>query len=118
MVIGLTVTKPLAVKFRSLCTLVGKSMHAKVMAVFRHKIQLDVLIQFPYILVGVQSICSWSIPVNCMEIKATDLYAENAWTDISEKSKIKFMDKNISMLDKTTRRFNYKPKLCQNAALC
>ena len=33
MAIGLTITKPLSEKGRSLCTLVGKSMHAKVMAV-------------------------------------------------------------------------------------
>ena len=53
MTIGLTVTKPLAKKCWSLCTLVGKSMHAKVVAVFRHKDQLCVLIQFAYILVDV-----------------------------------------------------------------
>ena len=35
MAIGLTVPKPLAELCRSLCTLVGKSMHAKVMAVFQ-----------------------------------------------------------------------------------
>ena len=62
-------------------------------------------------------------------------YTENAWTDTSEieKLKIKFTltwcrcfnslhdvfpsQKNISMFEKTTRRFNYKPKLCQNSAL-
>ena len=52
MAIGLTVTKPVAEKCRSLCTLIGKSMHAKVMAVlFRRKDEIDTLIQFAYILV-------------------------------------------------------------------
>ena len=53
MAIGLTVTKPVCEKFRSLCTLIDKSMHANVMAVFRHKSQLDALIQIAYILVDV-----------------------------------------------------------------
>ena len=51
---------------------------------FRHKSQLDALIQFAHILVDVWSICSRSISVNRMEIKPT------VWTDISEKLKIKF----------------------------
>ena len=59
------VTKPIAENCRSLCTLIGKSMRAKVMAVlFRHKNQL--------------------------EIKPMFFYAANAWTDISKKLKIKF----------------------------
>ena len=33
------------------------------------KIQHDVLIQFAYISVDLYGICSWSIPVNRMEIK-------------------------------------------------
>ena len=54
MAIGLTVTKPLAEKCRSLCTLIGKSMHAQVMADFKRlKNQLDALIQFAYILMDV-----------------------------------------------------------------
>ena len=54
MAISLAATKPLAEKCRSLCTLIGKSMHAQVMAVLkRHKHQLDALIQFAYILVDV-----------------------------------------------------------------
>ena len=70
MAIGLTVTKPFPEKCPSLCTLVGKCVHAKVMAAFfRHKNQHDALIQFAYILVDLYSICSWSITVNCMEIK-------------------------------------------------
>ena len=69
MAIDLTVTKPLAEKCRPLCMLIGKSMHAQVMAVFCHKNQSDALIQFAYILLDVYSIYSWSIPVNRMEIK-------------------------------------------------
>ena len=54
MAIGLTVTKPLAEKCRSLGTLIRKSMHAQVMEDFKsHKNQLDALIQFAYILVDV-----------------------------------------------------------------
>ena len=34
MAIGLTVTKPFAEKCRSLCTLIGECVHAKVMAAF------------------------------------------------------------------------------------
>ena len=52
MAIGLTVTKPFAEKCRSLYTLIDKCEHAKVMAVFRHKNQLDALIQSAYNLVG------------------------------------------------------------------
>ena len=62
MAIGLTATKPFAEKCRSLCTLIGKCEHAKVMAAF-----LD--IQFAYILVDLYGICSWSNPENRMEIK-------------------------------------------------
>ena len=51
MAIGLTVTKTFAEKCRSLCTLIGKCVHAKVMAAFRHKNQLDAPIQSAYILV-------------------------------------------------------------------
>ena len=41
---------PFAEKYRSLYTLIGKSMHAKVIAVFiRHKNQLDALIEFAHI---------------------------------------------------------------------
>ena len=69
MAIGLIVTKPFAEKCPSLCTLIGKCVHAKVMAVFRHKNQQDALIQFAYILVDLYGICSWLIPVNCMDIK-------------------------------------------------
>ena len=36
-----------------------------------HNSQLDTLIQFAYIFVDVQNICSWSIPVNRMGIKPT-----------------------------------------------
>ena len=46
------VTKPFGKKCRPLCTLIGKSMHSKVMAVFRHKNQLDARIQLAYILLG------------------------------------------------------------------
>ena len=53
MAIGLIVTKSLAEKCRSLCTLIGKPMHLQVMAVFRHKNKLDALIQFAYIFVDV-----------------------------------------------------------------
>ena len=70
MAIGLTVTKPFAEKRPSLLTPIGKCVHAKVMAAFfRHKNQHDALIQFVYILVDLYGISSWSIPVNCMEIK-------------------------------------------------
>ena len=70
MAIGLTVTKPFAGKCRSLCTLIGLCVHAKVMAAFfGHKNQHDALIQFAYILVDKYGLCSWSIPVNRMEIK-------------------------------------------------
>ena len=69
MAIGLIVTKPFVEKCRSMCMLIDKSLHAKLMAVFRYKNQLDALIQFAYILVDVKGICSWSIPVNPMEIK-------------------------------------------------
>ena len=70
MAIGLTVAKPLAEKCPSLCRLIGKCVHAKVMAAFfRHKNQHDALIQFAYILVYLYGVCSWSIPENCMEIK-------------------------------------------------
>ena len=37
MAIGLNVTKPFAEKYRSLCTLIGKCAHAKVMAAFLDK---------------------------------------------------------------------------------
>ena len=47
--ISLTVTKPFAKKCLLLCKLVGKYVRAKVMAAFRHKNQLDALIQFPYV---------------------------------------------------------------------
>ena len=57
---------------------------------FRHKNQHDALIQFAYISVDLYGIGSWSIPVNRMEIKPMVFYAANAWTDISEKLKIKF----------------------------
>ena len=53
MAIGLIVTKPYAEKCRFLCMLIGKSMHAKVMGLFRYKNRLDALIQFAYILVDV-----------------------------------------------------------------
>ena len=70
MAIGLTVTKSFAEKCRSLCTLIGKCVHAKVMvAIFGHKNQHDALIQFAYMLVDLYGICSWSILVNRMEIK-------------------------------------------------
>ena len=47
MAIGLTVTKPFAEKCPSLCTLIGKCLHVKLMAAFLDtKIQLDALIQF------------------------------------------------------------------------
>ena len=70
MAIGLTVTKPFAEKYPPLCTLIVKCVHAKVMAAFlRHKNQLDALIQFACILADLWAICSWSITVNCMEIK-------------------------------------------------
>ena len=36
---------------------------------FRYKIELNALIQFGQILVDIQSICSWSFLVNCMEMK-------------------------------------------------
>ena len=49
MVIGINVTKPLAEKCWSLCTLVGKSIHAKVMAAFFYKRQPDIPIQLAYI---------------------------------------------------------------------
>ena len=96
---------------------------------FRHKNQHDALIQFAYILVDLYGIHSWSIPVNRMEIKPIVFYAANAWTDISEKLKIKFTLvwcrcinslHNVftyQCLKKETRRINYKPKICQNAAL-
>ena len=71
-------------KSRSLCT----PMHAKVMAVFRHKNQLYASIQFAYILIEVSGICSWSILVNHKVIKPTVLDAAIAWTDISEILKI------------------------------
>ena len=52
MAIGLTVTKPFAEKCRSLCALIGRCVHAKVMAAFfKHKNQLDGLIQSAYMLV-------------------------------------------------------------------
>ena len=51
MAIGQTVTKPFAEKYRSLGTVIGKSMHTNVMVVFRHKNQ-DGLTQFAYILLG------------------------------------------------------------------
>ena len=50
--------------------------------VYRHKNQLDALIQSAYILVNLYTIHSWSIAVNRMEIKPVFLYAANAWTDI------------------------------------
>ena len=71
MAIGLTVTKSFVEKCRSLCKLMGKSMHAKVKAVLgtewkierrgergmpkegEDKNQLDALIHFAYILVGI-----------------------------------------------------------------
>ena len=50
----------------------GKSMHVKVMTVFKtQKNQLDARIQFAFILVDVSGICSRSVPVNRMEIKPT-----------------------------------------------
>ena len=53
MAIGLTGTKPFAEKCRSLGTLIDKCVHAKVMAAFfRHKNQLDALIQSAHNLVG------------------------------------------------------------------
>ena len=53
MAIGPTVKKPFAEKCRSLCTLIDKCEHAKVIAAFfRHKNQLDDLIQSAYNLVG------------------------------------------------------------------
>ena len=70
MTIVLTVTKPFVEKCPSLCTLIGKFVHAKVMAAFfRHVNQHDALIQFAYILVDLYGICGWSITVKCMEIK-------------------------------------------------
>ena len=69
MAMGVSVTKPFAERCRPLCTIMGKSMHAKVMAIFRHKNQLEALLQFTNIYVNVSSICSWSNPVNRMEIK-------------------------------------------------
>ena len=39
---------------------------------FRHKTRLDELIQSAYILLDLKAICSWSIPVNRMEIKPMD----------------------------------------------
>ena len=52
MAIGLSVTKPFAEKCRLLCTLIGKCVHAKNDSrFFRHKNQLDALIQSAYILV-------------------------------------------------------------------
>ena len=68
--------------------------------------------------------------------QADGFYATNAWTDISEKLKIKstltwcqcinslynvFPGQKMSRLGKTkqnkNRRFDYKPKLCRNEAL-
>ena len=57
---------------------------------FGHKNQLDALCKFTYILVDVESICSWPIPVNRIQIKPTVFYAANAWNDMREKLKIKF----------------------------
>ena len=51
MAIGFSVTKPFAEKCRSLCTLICKYVHARVMAAFlKRKNQLDALIQSAYIL--------------------------------------------------------------------
>ena len=104
--------------------------HAKVMAAFRHKNQHDALIQFAYILVDLYGICSWSIPVNRMEIKPMIFMQQMlARTDISEKLKMKFtlvwclcINSLHSVfthhcLKKETRTINYKPKISQNAAL-
>ena len=89
---------------------------------FGRKNQLDALCKFTYILVDVESICSWPIPVNRIQIKPTVFYAANAWNDMREKLKIKFTLTwcrciNINAWKTHTLRFNYKPKLCQNAAL-
>ena len=48
MAIGPTVIIPLGKKCLFLCTLIGNSMHEKVMAVFKYKNQLDALISFAY----------------------------------------------------------------------
>ena len=70
MAIGFTVIKPFEEKCRSLCTLIGKCVHAKSNGrFFRHKNQLDAPIQSAYVLVDLEAICRWSIPVNRMEIK-------------------------------------------------
>ena len=53
MATGLVVTKLFVEKCQSLCTLIGKSLQAKVITVFRHKDPPDTLIQLAYILVDV-----------------------------------------------------------------
>ena len=70
MAIGLTVTKPFTEKCRSLCTLIGKCVHAKVMATFLDtKINLMHSFNLHIFFVHLYGRCGWSIPVNHMEIK-------------------------------------------------
>ena len=129
MAIGLTLTKH-SPKGAGHCVRLSASVcMQKKWPRFRHKNQHDALIQFAHILVDLYRICSWSIPENRMEIKPVGFFAANAWTDISEKLKIKFTLVwcwcinslhdvfTYWCLKKETRRINYKPKFCQNVAL-
>ena len=70
MAIGLIVTKPFAEKCWSLCALIGKCVHAKVMATFLDT-KINMMHSFNLHIFGgdLYGICSWSVPVNHMEIK-------------------------------------------------
>ena len=98
----------------------------------RHRNQLVALIQFAYILVDVCGICSRSVSVNRMIIRRTffmqlmlELTSVRTWKSslcsrnacASNHFIMCFLDKTYKCLKKTTRKFNYKSKLCQNATL-
>ena len=87
---------------------------------FKLKSQLDALIQVAYILVEVWSICSWSIPVNRIKIKPVVFCRKclnwHKWM-ISSRNACELINRIMYFLAKNTRRYNYEPKLYQNAAL-
>ena len=130
MAIGLTVTKPFAEKCRSLCTLIGKCVHAKVMAAFlgtqinmMHSFYLHIFWQIYMIDVAAQFLWMvwksnrWLLCSNCLKWHKWEI-KNQVCARVMPLYLIQWMMcLHINAWKKETRRINYKPKICQNAAL-
>ena len=72
-------TKLLAEKCLSLRMLIGNSLHAKSMAVFRHKNEFNALIQIEYILADVHSCFSWLCACAHIALRYHNIFVPGYW---------------------------------------